>query len=184
MSRASGFWNVCKKIAKNHFILVQSVRSGVLISTGDLIAQTVIEKRSREDVDLCRTARFFTIGTLLLGPGVSVWYNLILPKFFGVSGKMAALKKIAADQILFAPYTHAVLIVSVNFLEKRNWELIKEQLRLKYTDILLTSYKFWPAVHLINFNLVPLNYQVLVVQCVGLCWNTFLCWKTHQVVKK
>nr|XP_023024630.1 protein Mpv17-like [Leptinotarsa decemlineata] len=183
MSKSGGLLNIYRAFEKRHMVLNQSLRSGVLIGSGDFISQTCIEKKKLGDVDFGRTCRVFAVGAMLVGPHVSGWY-IILSKMFGTSGPVSAFQKIAADQLMFAPYILAVTMAGINTLEGHGWEFTKEQMNLKYTDILLTGYKLWPAVQLINFNFVPVKYQVLVVQCVGVMWNTFLCWKAHQGVNK
>ncbi|KAG5876922.1 hypothetical protein JTB14_007385 [Gonioctena quinquepunctata] len=183
MSRATRILKMYKRLLVKRPILVQSLQTGILVSTGDLIAQTVIDKKTLETLDLARTARFFTLGSVFLGPTLTVWYRF-LSKFYGHSGKTVVLKKVATDQLLFVPCLQAAMITIINGMDGRDWKFIKEQLRLKYTDILVAGYKVWPAVQMVNFYVVPLNYQVLVVQCVALFWNTYFCWKTQDGIDK
>jgi len=52
-----------------------SVNTAVLMTSGDLIAQLVLEKRHRtRDFDSARTLRFFGVGLLLAGPTMHAWY--------------------------------------------------------------------------------------------------------------
>jgi hypothetical protein len=41
--------------------------------------------------------------------------------------------------------------------------------------VLITQYKVWPAVNLINFNFVPEPFRAVVSSVVSLFWNVYLC---------
>ncbi|CAH1183128.1 unnamed protein product [Phaedon cochleariae] len=172
-----------QRLLTNHPMLVQSCQASVLMGTGDLIAQTVVEKKSIAEVDFGRTARFSTLGLVLVGPTLTTWYKC-LEKLYGTSKKYRVIKKVATDQLCFVPCFHAVFITSINVLNGHDWAFTKEQLRLKYVDVVTSNYALWPAVQLVNFRFVPLSYQVLVVQCVAVFWNVYLSWKTQFGVEK
>ena len=42
------------------------------------------------------------------------------------------------------------------------------------------NYQIWPIASTINFYLIPMKFQVLFSNCVGLFWNTFLSYLTHK----
>lgn len=57
---------------------------------------------------------------------------------------------------------------------------VAKKLELEFPDILVTNYKIWPAIQLLNFYFVPLNYQVVLVQIVAVAWNTYISFKTNS----
>ncbi|XP_033207649.1 protein Mpv17 isoform X2 [Belonocnema kinseyi] len=149
------------------------------MAVGDQIAQHLVEKRSFKNLDFGRTAQFAGIGFLLVGPSVRIWFG-ILDKFIGSAGTSVALKKVMCDQLFFAPTFIAILITTIGTLQGNNIDSIKTKLQNEYLEILVNNYKLWPAVQLMNFSLVPLQYQVLVVQFVALIWNTYISYRTNR----
>lgn len=183
MKLLNKFMNLYSRLLKNNLILVQSVQAGILCGTGDVIAQVVTEKKSASEIDINRTGCFVVLGAGFIGPTITIWYKF-LSRTLGDKGKSVALKKVAVDQLLFVPPFQIALITVINSLQGRDFEFIKDQLRQKYTDILIAGYKLWPAVQIVNFYFVPLSYQVLVVQSVALFWNAYISWKTQFGIAK
>jgi len=81
---------------------------------------------------------------------------------------------------LMAPVFLANFIAANSVLQGNSWSKVKSDVTANYKDILITNYQIWPLVQLVNFNLVPLQYQLLVVQVVAILWNSYLSWKTNQ----
>lgn len=50
------------QVLKKHPILVNSIQSGILMGTGDVIAQTFLEKTEIKNLNILRTVQFFGIG--------------------------------------------------------------------------------------------------------------------------
>ncbi|ESO08594.1 hypothetical protein HELRODRAFT_169468 [Helobdella robusta] len=91
----------------------------VLMSTGDAICQIVIEKRrSINEYDFKRTSRFFTFGTLIMGPALRYWF-VFLDRTFTRPPPLGVIQKLAADQdyflILFNGYKVWPLAQLINF---------------------------------------------------------------------
>ncbi|KAJ3310157.1 glucokinase [Boothiomyces sp. JEL0838] len=63
------------------------------------------------------------------------------------------------DQGLYAPTFIGVFFVYNGLMEGNSIEQVKQKLAIGYKPALLGNYTIWPAVQLINFKFVPLNYQ-------------------------
>ncbi|XP_043479408.1 protein Mpv17-like [Leptopilina heterotoma] len=158
---------------------MQALQAGTLMALGDQIAQNLVEKRRFDELDFKRTAGFAGIGFFIAGPATRTWYGF-LDKNIGSKGGIVTLKKVACDQLLFAPFFLSILVVVIGVLQGNEMESIKQKLKNEYPDILASNYKLWPAVQLLNFGIVPLQYQVLVVQTVALLWNTYISYRTNK----
>lgn len=175
----AGFFSKYQSFLKEFPVLTQALQCSVLVGTGDVIAQTLIEKKTFNDYSFRRTCQFASVGLFIVGPILTKWYG-VLDRYIGSKTKSAVLKKVACDQLLFAPCFTGVFLTSLGFAQKKEIKEIQRSIQKNYGDILITNYKIWPATQLLNFYLTPLQYQVLVVQFVALFWNTYLSIKTQQ----
>lgn len=55
-----------KNLLKKHLLAVQSIQTGILISSGDILAQTAVEKKRLSEISISRTSNFFIIGVGLV----------------------------------------------------------------------------------------------------------------------
>ena len=119
------------------------------------------------------------IGLFLIGPGMRYWY-IFLDRTVTGTRTIDAVKKMAMDQMLFAPCIVATFFTSTGVLFGKSFEDMKVKFRNQYLDTMKTNYKIWPAVQLINFNFVPLQHRVFVVNFVAIFWNTYLTWAANK----
>ncbi|XP_032677754.1 protein Mpv17 isoform X1 [Odontomachus brunneus] len=167
---------IYQTVLKKYPVGTQAVQAGILMGLGDQIAQNFIESSSKP-IDYVRTMQFAGIGLFISGPATRTWYG-ILDTYIGSKGYTVGIKKVACDQLLFAPTFIAVLLVAIGVCQGKDIEKLKIKLANEYSDILINNYKLWPMVQLVNFSLVPLNYQALVVQSVALLWNSYISYRT------
>jgi protein Mpv17 len=64
-----------------------------------------------------------------------------LDKHIGSKGYSVAIKKVACDQLFFAPTFIAVLLVTIGICQGKNIEKLKMKLKNEYGDILKNNYK-------------------------------------------
>ncbi|CAG9854202.1 unnamed protein product [Phyllotreta striolata] len=176
------FQSTTKFIEKNKHLRTHSIQTGLLMGAGDCIAQTIVEKTDYNQIDGRRTARYAFVGLVFVGPALTTWYTFLnrkLPQSRRLFSA-GALMKVALDQLVFAPLFLPIWMATVNFMEGKSLAHIKNELNLKYTDILLTNYTVWPTVQMLNFGLVPIKFQVMFTQTIGVLWNTYLSHKVHD----
>ncbi|KAL1380476.1 hypothetical protein pipiens_014164 [Culex pipiens pipiens] len=64
-TRRMSLSSLYKRALVKYPVLMQSVQSGILMGTGDVIAQTLVEKRQFNQLDGMRAIRFFGIGFVI-----------------------------------------------------------------------------------------------------------------------
>lgn len=165
------------KLMQTHPAKTQVLTTGVLMLTGDVVCQTVIEQTKA--IDLERSARFFVIGVGFVGPVLRTWY-LSLEKIVRPTGRIIPLKKMLLDQGIFAPVFLPCFLVCLGALQRQSWSSIKRKVRTDYIPVLTANYVLWPAAQMLNFYLVPLHYRVVYASGVALIWNTYLSWKANR----
>ena len=68
-------WRAYSWALKNHPYPTASVTTSILMGTGDIVAQKIIEEK--RGWDGARTARFAFIGAAFFGPTCTYWYRLL-----------------------------------------------------------------------------------------------------------
>ncbi|XP_073830916.1 mitochondrial inner membrane protein MPV17 [Musca autumnalis] len=154
--------------------VAEGLRAAGIMASGDVLAQTFVEKKSFKDVDLIRTAKYGSMGMLFVGPILKYWYGLLDRQIRGKQGVSRALKKMVVDQAIMAPSLNLVIASLLGLINNEKPHDIAERLKVQYPDIMKTNYMIWPAVQILNFGLIPLRYQVVFVQTVAVFWNCFV----------
>lgn len=179
----SSMYKSYQNLLRRYPIGVQAVQTSVFTGVGDVIAQLVVEKREMKDFDVPRLLRFGAIGGIFIGPVLRTWFGFLDSNFKGRSA-IIVVKKVALDQLCFVPIFLGSLVSIIGLANGKSVDQVKEKLQADYKDIMITNYKIWPLVQTLNFSVVPVNYQVPLVQTVAIGWNTYMSWKAHQPIKK
>lgn len=144
--------------------------------------------------DFERLTRFMGYG-FCMAPVQFGWFRLLDTTFPMVKGSASfgpAMKRVAADQILFSPFSVAVFYMFMTVAEGGGRRAISAKLRDLFWPTLKASYIVWPAVQVINFKLMPVQFQLVsrpskrarwetkankrqpFVSTVGIAWNAYL----------
>lgn len=130
-----------------------------------------------------------------------MWYSKILPRLIkaitgnttsGASGTMLQRVKYAIpgtllDQLVCVPPFLTGFYIFSNWV-KHNFTLEGlnagvEQAKLKIKRTVLTNWKIWPTVTMINLMFVPIQFRVLFSNFVGIFWNMYLSWMSSLKVQ-
>ncbi|KAG6366744.1 hypothetical protein INS49_000924 [Diaporthe citri] len=104
------------------------------------------------------------------------WFSF-LSRTFPITKTSAfgpAMKRVAFDQIIFAPFGVACFFSVMTVAEGGGRRAVMSKLRDMYVPTLKANYAVWPAVQVINFRLMPVQFQLPFVSTVGIAWTAYL----------
>ncbi|KAK9711915.1 hypothetical protein K7432_007461 [Basidiobolus ranarum] len=189
---------------RTHPLSTLAVTNGALAIVSDILAQTIAKPPNpapdegdkfintqaainEEKYNFARTARLSFYG-FATAPLINQWYTVLdkgfpLPKIQGSTRSSvvkAVIKRVATDQILFAPFGLALFFTSISILESATWEGIRDKFNKTYLPALTANYQLWPLAQMINFFYVPLKLRVPFASTVGVFWTAYLSWLNSQ----
>lgn len=154
----------------------------LITAFGDLIAQTILEKRPNVNFNRsCVVGSYGFLESVLEG---HFWYGL-LERLFGPSMTLrTSLLKMACDQVLFSPLEVSSFLVWTHVLERRKAPTLGQKLRADLPTTLLTSYLFWMPASLLNFYVVPFHLRALYTGTMCVVWDTFMSFASHNQLRE
>uniref|UniRef100_A0A1A9ZB94 Mitochondrial inner membrane protein Mpv17 n=1 Tax=Glossina pallidipes TaxID=7398 RepID=A0A1A9ZB94_GLOPL len=140
--------------------LREGLQCGAIMGTGDMLAQTVTDKRELKEIDFGRTLKYASLGIVYVGPLLKGWYKYLDVIVTEKNTKFVrAAKKMLIDQSIMAPMLNLTLIPLVGMVMNQSYDTIKNHMKYDYSEILKKNYILWPAAQLINFGFIPLQFQ-------------------------
>ncbi|KHJ46005.1 Mpv17 / PMP22 family protein [Trichuris suis] len=133
----------------------QMVVAGFMMISGDLISQIAVERRrSLNEIEVERAARFLFIGTFYVGPSLWAWFTFLERRFPGTTIGVA-VKRMMLDQLVFAPVSYLGFLALIGFLKSMDSDGVREKVENEFWPVYLANLKVWPAVQLFNFYIIP-----------------------------
>ncbi|KAI1436146.1 hypothetical protein GGR50DRAFT_259441 [Xylaria sp. CBS 124048] len=125
--------------------------------------------------DFERLTRFMAYG-FVMAPVQFKWFGFLSHAFpiTKTSAFVPALKRVAVDQIAFAPISVALFFSVMTVAEGGGRRAVALKLRDMYLPTLKANYMVWPAVQIINFRLLPVQFQLPFVSTIGIAWTAYL----------
>ncbi|XP_022216672.1 mpv17-like protein [Drosophila obscura] len=155
--------------------LREGLNVAAIMGAGDTMAQLFVEKKTLQQWDTGRTARFSALGLVLVGPILRKWYLTLETMVSKDQPSLRrGIKKMAIDQTVFAPTFTLAMSFVVPFVNGEDTDKIKKRIRESYFSIMIKNYMLWPAAQFVNFTFVPLPYQVIYAQFIALIWNCYI----------
>jgi Mpv17 / PMP22 family len=112
----------------------------------------------------------------LMAPIQFQWFGF-LSRAFPITktrSTLPALQRVAMDQLIFAPIGLSVFFSFMTVAEGGGKRAILKKFQDVYLPALRANYMVWPAVQILNFRSVPIQFQIPLVSTVGIAWTAYL----------
>lgn len=125
--------------------------------------------------DFERLTRFMGYG-FLMAPVQFRWFKFLEKTFplTKTSAFVPAMKRVAFDQLIFAPFGIGCFFTAMTLAEGGGKRAVYQKMRDMYVPTLKANFMVWPAVQVINFRLMPVQFQLPFVSTVGIAWTAYL----------
>jgi len=125
--------------------------------------------------DFERTVRFMSYG-FIMSPLQHRWFKFLSSTFpmSKTSTWLPALKRVSFDQFLFAPAGLACFFTFMTVAEGGGKRAVQRKFQDIYVPALKANWLVWPAVQIVNFRIMPIQYQIPFVSTVGIAWTAYL----------
>ncbi|KAI7383417.1 hypothetical protein KC332_g16291, partial [Hortaea werneckii] len=121
-------------------------------------------KQAPPPFDFERMVRFMAY-PFIMAPLQHRWFGFLNTRFpVGAGsggGTMNAFRRVAFDQLLFAPCGLAAFFAFMTIAEGGGHREVKKKFQDVYIPALKANFIVWPAVQLINFRLMPIQFQIV-----------------------
>ncbi|KAK2767748.1 hypothetical protein FQN54_003906 [Arachnomyces sp. PD_36] len=125
--------------------------------------------------DFERLTRFMSYG-FFMAPVQFQWFGF-LSRTFPVTKTQATLpafKRVAMDQLMFAPIGLVCFFTFMTVAEGGGKRALSRKFRDVYLPTLKANFLLWPAVQMLNFRVVPIQFQIPFVSTIGIAWTAYL----------
>ncbi|GCB22478.1 protein sym1 [Aspergillus awamori] len=125
--------------------------------------------------DFERLTRFMSYG-FFMAPVQFHWFGF-LSRAFPLTKRnpsIPALKRVCVDQLMFAPFGLACFFSFMTVAEGGGRRALTRKFQDVYLPTLKANFVLWPAVQILNFRVVPIQFQIPFVSSVGIAWTAYL----------
>ncbi|KAI9784541.1 MAG: hypothetical protein M1816_000807 [Peltula sp. TS41687] len=161
-------------VGKNDFLAIEihELDEKNPLSPTELIPPS---KRLPPPFDFERLTRFMSYG-FMMAPVQFKWFQFLSRAFpiTKAAGLTAAFKRVAMDQLIMAPAGLACFFTFMTVAEGGGKRAVARKFQDVYVPALKANYVIWPTVQLLNFRVVPLQFQLPLVSTISIAWTAYL----------
>ncbi|KAK5995436.1 Protein SYM1 [Cladobotryum mycophilum] len=156
--------------------LTQVVSALIIYGAADVSAQSMDNK----DYDSMRTGRSFLIGALAAIPSFR-WFIWLSTNFNYSSRILSMGTKVVVNQIAFAPLFNTYFFSAHALLSGQGIEAAVQRVKDTLVTSWINSCKLWPAVTVVSFTFVPMEYRSVFTGLIAIGWQTYLSYLNSRV---
>uniref|UniRef100_A0A7S0RWM4 Peroxisomal membrane protein MPV17 n=1 Tax=Chlamydomonas leiostraca TaxID=1034604 RepID=A0A7S0RWM4_9CHLO len=177
-----GLWARYEHALHKRPVLTQMTTSALLWGLGDVLAQRVAERV--QTVDKRRIGLTAGFGAGFMGPVGHFWYqglDIMASKLLKPGTGPFLIGKVVADTFILGPlYVIAFYAYGSYFIDQTGWQGFHSKITKDFFPTFLAELAIWPAFQTFNFTKIPVNHQLLAVNCMTLVDASFLSWARSQ----
>ena len=110
-----------------------------------------------------------------------VTYSKILPYIAPGTSQTAIMKKILFTQTCFTIVSLSAFYTAIPLLQGNSLNEGMQEIKYKLWPTLVTNWKVWPILQLINFKFVPMQLQAAYVAFFSLFFNIYLSFMKYVI---
>jgi len=153
----------------------------VAIKTTD---HTTPQQHMTFSIDWYRTGRFFLIGAFFVAPATHVWYGFLSTRLIpGKASPKRIVQRLFIDQFGAAPLFCNTFMGLLWLLEGKKSSVVRTELFEAAPKLIVSNWKLWIPAMGVMFSVVPLKFQVLYSNVVGLIWTVYLSYASTRLQK-
>lgn len=146
-------------------VLTKACTQATLSFFANIIAQKFVKKQAKLD---WKTIFVFSATNFCSSPLIHFWYKILRTNVKSVP------LSILLDQTLFQTVYTSYFFSMLRIFRDFQLSKIPSDVRENLLPTLKNSWKIWPIAQTINFNFVPIKYNVLFGNMVGFFWGIIL----------
>jgi hypothetical protein len=136
----------------------------------------------QQQIDWYRTGRFFLIGAFWVAPATHVWYGFLSTRLLsGAATPKRIMQRLLIDQFGAAPIFCPTFMGLLWLLEGQKPSVVVTELIDATPTLLISNWTLWFPAMAVMFSVVPLKFQVLYSNCVGLIWSVYLSYASTRL---
>lgn len=186
--KANSLWTRYNQSLIKSPILTKSITAGVLAFIADITCQAYFPNKEdenkpiKERINFLRALKFTFLNSFIVPPIMHYWYNALSTKIIGDS-LIAAIKRVACDQLLFAPLILPVFFIGTLLMDNQA-DKIPNKLKTDWFPSLMANYIVWVPAQLINFKFIPPQLRVLWANFIGFFWSIYLSRAANRKIEE
>mmetsp|Transcript_3661 Transcript_3661/g.6889 ORF Transcript_3661/g.6889 Transcript_3661/m.6889 type:complete len:327 (+) Transcript_3661:119-1099(+) len=179
-----------------HPILTKCISAGIISSLGNILAQGITHQQNEQqhgsqsdkgigvqqkafEVDFAQMGRFTLLNVTFVAPVLHHWYQFINRTVPGRSFNRV-LQRTFYDEFVFSPvYLTAFLGMLWKLEGAKNQDILK-MVQSECPSIIVAEWIIWVPTMVVTFRYVPVKFQVLVINIIGVVWQTFLAYSAKN----
>jgi hypothetical protein len=184
-------------------LITKCATAALLSSTGNILAQYLKyhndEVQAKEEaaktgaltvtsdkkfvIAYDQVGRFALLNAVFVAPVLHHWYQFINRAVPGTT-MSRVLQRTFLDEFVFSPIYIPVFLGGLWTLEGTSIQKMTTMLYNELPSIIIAEWVLWVPTMALTFRYAPVKFQVLVINCVGVGWQTFLSYMANNAHDK